>query len=884
MSGGSQAAALHAPPLAGTVPPLRPGMVGIAGVAVVDADSGAGTPPRVLVTLEPDNAVDLAPWLLQSTGYVLTGGARLHPRVARVEASTGRAGEVGLVLDTEGDRSTYTVALQGPNADPFHDSATLRFRLDCQADADCAATPVAPAAPAASSVPVDYLARDFAAFRRALLDFLPTRVPGWTETSEADVAVMLLELFAATADAFSYVLDRVANEAFLTSATQRRSVAGHLALVGYALDQGASAATVLHLQVTRPHLLAAGFAVGGRKNEPSVVGQAPAEEALVFETVADRVVRPEHNEMLLYGWDSPDGYLPAGATTAYLAGDMPALAAGDVLALRDTLTGDAEIVRLAGVPERIPASAYGTPALTRVTWTQDTASRTEHPVARTVVLGNLVPATHGRTRRDRVVLEGASLGPTATQPPGATAQAIARPSAVAPGAAVLLTVWGLPDGTDVVLVVESPDGGQEHLVRPQDVPGGLDAAVVRLAPDAAVGTWRALVGVTAGEALTSPRASATWEVLIDDDAAQEPNGPPPRLRVPVPDAPLGVDAAGVPQLWATIDGVPWSRVASLLDSGPRERVFTLEFAEGGAAELVFGQGGATLAGSAFGLRPGEGAVVDLRYRVGLGVAGNVPADTLTVPLPDGDETLLGDWFRSVTNPVAAVGGREPESLASARRSGPAAARTRLVAVTGRDYVDAVADFDREAGGGLLSQAGAQFRWTGSWLGVELVLDLAPGVMLDDRLASDLVTFLDGRRLTGYDVRLLPARDLPLQLSLTVCVGGDFLTWPVRQAIAATLRPGSLPDSSRGFFDPENLSFGDPVVLSRLYLAVTSVPGVQSVTIDVLAPLHSATAEADTAAAKAAGQLTVGRDQIARLDDDPARPERGRLTLVMRGGR
>jgi hypothetical protein len=60
--------------------------------------------------------------------------------------------------------------------------------------------------------------------------------------------------------------------------------------------------------------------------------------------------------------------------------------------------------------------------------------------------------------------------------------------------------------------------------------------------------------------------------------------------------------------------------------------------------------------------------------------------------------------------------------------------------------------------------------------------------------------------------------------------------------------------------------------------------VESVTVDVLAPLHSPTPAEDTAASKAAGQLTVGRDQIVRLDDDPNFPERGRLVLTVRGGR
>ena len=61
--------------------------------------------------------------------------------------------------------------------------------------------------------------------------------------------MMLMELLAATADNLSYMQDRVGNEAFLGTATQRRSVAGHLALLGYQMDQGASAHTWIQFHV-----------------------------------------------------------------------------------------------------------------------------------------------------------------------------------------------------------------------------------------------------------------------------------------------------------------------------------------------------------------------------------------------------------------------------------------------------------------------------------------------------------------------------------------------------------------------------------------------------------------------------------------------------------
>ena len=68
---------------------------------------------------------------------------------------------------------------------------------------------------------IDYLTKDYAGFRKALLDFIPTRMPVWTEQNEADLGMVLVELFSATADNLSYMQDRVASEAF--SGTRRRS-------------------------------------------------------------------------------------------------------------------------------------------------------------------------------------------------------------------------------------------------------------------------------------------------------------------------------------------------------------------------------------------------------------------------------------------------------------------------------------------------------------------------------------------------------------------------------------------------------------------------------------------------------------------------------------
>ncbi len=102
---------------------------------------------------------------------------------------------------------------------------------------------------------IDYLARDYESFRQAVIDLIPSKIPEWTDRAEADFGIALVELFAYMADILSYYQDRVANESFLSTAQERRSIIEHLRLIGYEMAPAAAAAARLSVVV--------GNAVGG---------------------------------------------------------------------------------------------------------------------------------------------------------------------------------------------------------------------------------------------------------------------------------------------------------------------------------------------------------------------------------------------------------------------------------------------------------------------------------------------------------------------------------------------------------------------------------------------------------------------------------------------
>ena len=160
-----------------------------------------------------------------------------------------------------------------------------------------------------------------------MLDLLPEKLPGWKDRTEADLGMAILELFAYVGDQFSYVQDRVANEAFLRSATQYESVRQLLRLIDYTPDPGAAARVILRFEAKVDHLLPSGFRVATSTGKvgPAVLFET-TEPRLLFQTLntitlaADAPSNPAGTEAALAGTFGPD-VLPPGSWIYFRSGD-----------------------------------------------------------------------------------------------------------------------------------------------------------------------------------------------------------------------------------------------------------------------------------------------------------------------------------------------------------------------------------------------------------------------------------------------------------------------------------------------------------------------------------------------------------------------------------
>lgn len=338
---------------------------------------------------------------------VVAGGVRRRGiRVTGVSA----AGEVLTVeVSIDGDFSTYTLKLRGadpdhpddppPGFDPRLSDVDFGFKAGCGSEFDCPRPGAPPSAAPADEPQIDYLAKDYASFRRLMLDRMSVTVPRWTERSPADLTVALVELLAYTADRLSYRQDAAGTEAYLSTARHRVSVRRHARLLDYRMHDGVNARAFVHVEVdqdakvVRPGTAPANASTLDARTRLLAGSPDQGGEPVVFLPVHDQQLRRAHNDIAFYTWGEGDCVLAAGATTASLVDEALDLHPGDLLLLQPPPGIPSQVVRLTAVRNRHDP-VTGTD-IVDVTWDPADALAADLPVETTVARGNVIVVDHG---------------------------------------------------------------------------------------------------------------------------------------------------------------------------------------------------------------------------------------------------------------------------------------------------------------------------------------------------------------------------------------------------------------------------------------------------------------------------------------------------------
>jgi len=202
------------------------------------------------------------------------------------------------------------------------------------------------------SAEIDYLAKDYASFRRLMFDHLSLHAPQWRERHAADFGVALVEVMAYAADYLSHYQDAVATESYLGTARRRESVRRHARLLDYPVHDGCNGRVWIQFQVDAnevPLPLGSTLLTRVPTHGVRVPTQVYREQFMpgdrgprVFETMHAATLSQEHNEIPIYTWGARQYALDKGTTAAALEGEFPRLKAGDVLVIeevRGPLTG-----------------------------------------------------------------------------------------------------------------------------------------------------------------------------------------------------------------------------------------------------------------------------------------------------------------------------------------------------------------------------------------------------------------------------------------------------------------------------------------------------------------------------------------------------------------
>lgn len=777
-----------------------------------------------------------------SSPPAITGGETI-PTVAVLPVSAADWGfdeghlTLRLRVAAPGDFSNYLLTLHSPVIDPFFDHARFSFKALCPSDLDCQTMPPACPPIAVEMPPIDYLAKDFLSFRQALLDFSALRYPQWQERSEADFGMMFLEALSAVADDLSYTQDRIAAEATLATATQRRSVIRHARLVDYEPGPNVSATVQLQFDVAAG-VTQIGHGIG-------VSAQAPDAAPIPFETgtgLASRPVDPvtgtpralsspanalwNSERIHPYWFDDSERCLAAGARQMHVLGHGYEFQSGQQLLIETKAETTADlplrqIVQLVEVEEECdllftrpvdpatrppyltcpvsPPAATAPTAVTRIAWRPEDKLSAERDLTRTTIVGNIVPATQGRTVSNEpfVVTTGDLTTPATIVRTGPRAT--------------------LPDGTPGTVA-------QQQLYT-------LAAAPVAWLPQ----------DVADGTVLAVPEIQ-----LIER---------PPTTRP-----------------------VVWSWFRELLDAEEFDAAYTLEAAsfrpiqrssDGSTQSEYDGDGGDTIrfGCNGFGETPEDDARFTVTYRTGNGAAGNVASGAITRLDP---AAMAAGGVLAVTNPLPALGGADPEPLDAVRRFAPQAFRARQFrAVIPADYQAAAQTLP------WVQRAGTVFRWTGSWLTVFTTPDPRGGERITTAQRTGLIDLLNRYRMAGYESYVPDPKFVSIDLAIDLCAEASAFEGDVEGSVRAAL------DASRpaGFFSPDNFTFGQPLQRSALEAAIQRAPGVAGV-LCIKFRVRGRT----FGLMELPDLVDVAADEIIRCDNNPSAAERGSISINVMGGK
>ena len=168
----------------------------------------------------------------------------------------------------------------------------------------------------------------------------------------------------------------------------------------------------------------------------------------------------------------------------------------------------------------------------------------------------------------------------------------------------------------------------------------------------------------------------------------------------------------------------------------------------------------------------------------------------------------------------------------------------------------------------------------------ILLQLLPLFLRQNVLdVEDFFSFeRDHSRVEFLDFVIQPARFVPLEIVLPICVASGFLRADVRSALLEVFSATDSPGGRRGFFHPDNFSFGQPLYLSQVLAVASEVAGVFSIdTSSSNIVFRRSDQNAKSPSDPTFGVIRVTSLEVIRADNDINQPQNGKITFLLQGG-
>lgn len=637
---------------------------------------------------------------------------------------------------------------------------------------------------------VDYTSRDYAALRTELIARMQDRVPEWTGNDPADFGLALIEAFAYMGDMTNYYVDRIANESYILTATQRQSLLNLASMYGY-YPKGYVASTV---NGTFTSTYGYKGQLGGsiiQNGVASVIGPTDLSANIA---VGDSVKILGRTNVAYNGTWTVDsigvvsGLTGSSATNTFSFTPTFTItgystSGNDVIFTCDNSFVTGQQVAITG----ISTSNSTTTGKLNATFTIVSATATTFRVTVSGGPGSGAYTSGGTVKFTNISLESDISGYVSQV--GYTT--IPAGSQVSTDVSYQDTIQKVTFTVSEDVLVPYNETASALLVQGEDVSYRQE----NLANPAVIGDIN-------GELIGTSDGSINQYFPISED------------RVDVSTIKVYVESTNVYVLWKQVD--------HLSDWDSSATVYTVVTDSEGTIFIVFGD-------NVTGAVPSQDSKIKVQYVYGGGEVGNVDANSLSEAWKSSSKfpSLTSDKALVIRSNIAlshdaAIGGADPESDDSIRYNAPRTLRAMNRAVTLRDFADLA-----------LTQSGVGKAIANADIWSAVTVYVAPTLSessqtsqptISDSTLTQVKDFLTSKSQIGTTVTVLGPSYTPVKIAIDYTVDPAYIDSQVRQSIYSTLI------STLSY---NNIDFGATFSAKDIEYIVRNVAGVSNATVTKL---------------------------------------------------